>query len=324
MCEKRIDVSIIVPVYKAAKYIERMVCSLMEQTVKNNIEYVFIDDCSPDDSVSIIKRCVSNYPERTDHVIILTNEYNMGPSDTRKKGVGIASGEYVGFCDADDWVEPTMYESLLKATDEGKFDIVVSDYYCERSDGQEYFRILASPTPQDALSKLDDWHSFSYAMWNQLVRKTLLKEQIRYVYPTRYREDTYLMMRCYYYAKSVAFVAKALYHYNLLDVNSLIHSRKMSYAEWLGQKENMDRISRVLMSNSCDCSKYSKAVNCFKFALKLEYRESFPTKKLFYFTYRESHEDGVRKECEKASFKSRMKLYLAYNTNYMMYNLLVK
>ena len=316
-------ISIIIPIYKAKCVIERCVRSLMEQTMIEDIEYKFINDCSPDNSIDILKQCVSCYPNRKHQVTILNNDCNLGPSETRKKGISVATGTYLGFCDADDWVEPTMYKSLIDASEDGKKDIVVSNYYCEKVDGQEIFNIVSSPSPHDALSHMDDWHHFSYAMWNQIIRKSILEEQIQFIYSTKFREDTYLMMRCYYYAISISFVKKAFYHYNLMGTESLIHSRDMTQKGWLEQKENTDRIVSLLLSDQSH-NKFTRAINCFKFALKLEYKDSFLSLRDFYYTYRESHRDGIRKDSTNVSLKNKIMLNLVYNTNYPLFYLLTK
>lgn len=317
-------ISIIIPIYKAENAIERCARSLMEQTIVEDIEYIFINDCSPDDSIGVLKQCLSCYPNRKQQVTILNNDSNVGPLGTRKRGVSVAKGMYLGFCDADDWVEPTMYESLLNASEGGEKDIVVSDYYCEKTDGQEIFNILSFSSPHDALSHMDDWHQFSNAMWNQIVRKSILEEQINYICPTKFREDTFLMMRCYYHADSIAFVGKPFYHYNLIMDNSLIHSRDMTQKGWFEQKENMDRIASLLLSNRYGCDRFARAINCFKFALKLEYKDSFPSMRDYYYAYRESHSDGIRKESTNVPFINKLMLNLVYNTNYFLFRLLIK
>ena len=101
-------VSVIVPVYNAGRYIERCLRSLFEQTL-DSIEYIFVDDCSPDDSMDILKRVLDEYPERKDDVKILTHQVNTGQSGARRDGMRIASGEYMIHCDADDWVDTDSY-----------------------------------------------------------------------------------------------------------------------------------------------------------------------------------------------------------------------
>ena len=120
-------VSIIIPVYGVEKYIERCARSLFEQTL-DDIEYLFIDDCTPDKSVEILKRVLEEYPHRKSQVVIHRMEQNSGQAKVREWGMRNARGEYVIHCDSDDWVDVHMYEEMYnKAIDEDA-DVVVCDY----------------------------------------------------------------------------------------------------------------------------------------------------------------------------------------------------
>lgn len=120
-------VSIIIPVYGVEKYIERCARSLFEQTL-DDIEYLFIDDCTPDKSVEILKRVLEEYPHRKSQVVIHRMEQNSGQARVREWGMRNATGEYVIHCDSDDWVDVHMYEEMYnKAIDEDA-DVVVCDY----------------------------------------------------------------------------------------------------------------------------------------------------------------------------------------------------
>lgn len=290
--------------------------------MKEDIEFIFVNDCSPDDSIKILQKVIADYPERKAQVRILNNEMNLGPSATRLHGISHARGVYLGFCDADDWVEPTMYESLYYKSQSGSKDIVVANYVEEKTDGAHPFLLHEHKTPQDALACLDDWHQFSWAMWNQIIRRSILEEEIKHIYPTKFREDTYLMMRCYYKASSIAYVGKAYYHYNLQDQNSLIHSRMMTLMGWNEQKENLDRIAQLLLSNPFDYYRFHYAVHCFMFMVKMEYKDVFETERLFYEAYRECHRDAILKESTTATWPQRIGLYLKYNTSWFMYKLI--
>ena len=101
-------VSVIIPVYNVEKYIERCARSLLEQSLKD-IEYIFVDDCSPDNSITMLENILKEYPERQPLVKILFHEPNRGLAYTRQEGVDAAKGEYIIHCDSDDWVEPEMY-----------------------------------------------------------------------------------------------------------------------------------------------------------------------------------------------------------------------
>ena len=106
-------VSVLVPVYGVERYIERCARSLFEQTYPN-LEYVFVNDCTPDGSVVVLKRLMEEYPERKPFVRIINHERNRGISATRNTALDYASGEFVSFVDSDDWLESNAIELLVK------------------------------------------------------------------------------------------------------------------------------------------------------------------------------------------------------------------
>lgn len=120
-------VSIIIPVYGVEKYIERCARSLFEQTL-DDIEYLFIDDCTPDKSVEILKRVLEEYPHRKSQVVIHRMEQNSGQAKVREWGMRNARGEYVIHCDSDDWLDVHMYEEMYNKAIEEDADVVVCDY----------------------------------------------------------------------------------------------------------------------------------------------------------------------------------------------------
>lgn len=131
----RPKVSIIIPVYKVEKYIERCVRTLFGQTL-DSLEFIFVDDCSPDNSIELLKKVLNDYPNRLEQVKIIRHEVNKGVGKSRQDGVDAASGEYIIHCDPDDWVELDMYEKMYtKATDEN-VDVVICDYYENFSDSE--------------------------------------------------------------------------------------------------------------------------------------------------------------------------------------------
>lgn len=89
-----VNVSVIIPIFKVRNFIERCACSLFEQTLKD-VEYIFVDDASPDDSIDILKACIERYPERRGQVRILVHEHNQGLPAARNTGLVVATGEYV-------------------------------------------------------------------------------------------------------------------------------------------------------------------------------------------------------------------------------------
>ena len=118
-------VSVCIAVYNVEKYIEQCVRSLFGQTL-DDLEYIFVDDASPDASIDVMLRVLEEYPHRRNQVKLIRHEHNQGVAATRKDAIAAATGEYIIHCDPDDWVELDMYEKLYKKAVENNADMV----YC--------------------------------------------------------------------------------------------------------------------------------------------------------------------------------------------------
>ena len=116
-------VSICIAVYNVEKYIEQCVRSLFEQTL-DDLEYIFVDDASPDASIDVMLRVLEDYPHRKHQVKLLRHETNQGVAVTRKDAIAVATGEYIIHCDPDDWVELDMYEKMYSQAVETNADMV--------------------------------------------------------------------------------------------------------------------------------------------------------------------------------------------------------
>lgn len=117
-------VSVIIPVYKVEDYIERCARHLFEQTLED-IEYVFVDDCTPDSSICILERVLADYPSRSGSVTILHNSVNCGLPFSRRKGFEASTGDYIIHCDSDDWPENDMYAKLYAKASCENLDMVL-------------------------------------------------------------------------------------------------------------------------------------------------------------------------------------------------------
>ena len=96
--QKQPFVSVIVPIYGVEKYIERCARSLLEQTIEN-IEYIFVNDCTKDNSIAILESVIKEYPHREHQVRIIHHGTNKGLPQARKTGLLNAHGEYIAHCD---------------------------------------------------------------------------------------------------------------------------------------------------------------------------------------------------------------------------------
>lgn len=287
---KKIGLTIIVPIYKVEKYIERCVRSLMEQTMKENIEFIFINDCTPDNSINILHRIIKEYPNRSHQIVLYENKKNIGLHETRKVGISIAKGEYIGWCDSDDWVEPEMYNEMYEATKSGVIDTVVCNYISEYSTYNEITKFKHNNNPQECITNLWKGNYFPAQVWTQITRKDLISKATNTIENVEYGEDIYKSIIVYYYSKSIAYVDKVLYHYNKTNNNSILKTLKYNHKEWLDQKKNIDLITQLLYSNGGQ-KKYHVAVNALKLDLKNHFKSAFKNIYSFYHEYSECYKD---------------------------------
>ena len=124
-----VAISVIVPVYKVERFISRCVNSLFSQSMQDNIEFIFVDDASPDKSLALVEQCLKYYPKRKKQVRILHHIKNLGLPAARNTGLGIARGEYIYHCDSDDYLETDALEAMYVAATKYDADIVWSDWF---------------------------------------------------------------------------------------------------------------------------------------------------------------------------------------------------
>lgn len=139
-------VSVIIPVYNAGKYVEQCIVSLLNQTLQS-CEFIFVNDGSKDDSQKIIERY-----QKIDNRIKFINQENQGVSTARNTGLKAATGEYIGFVDADDYVEEDMYEMLYNIAKQNDCDVVISNLQSERDDPKG---IIKYPFPMNVVLEKD-------------------------------------------------------------------------------------------------------------------------------------------------------------------------
>lgn len=212
-------ISIIIPVYNVEKYIERCVRSLFEQTL-DDIEFIFVDDASPDNSIQIIKSILEEFPKRKESVFFVKHDTNKGLAAARKSGLEIASGEYIAHCDSDDWVDKNMYKTIYDEAKIKNADIGRCDFFFAYQDQNIEVK-------HSMLSLQDYIVSGMTPVWNMIVRRSLYAEHN--ISPTigiNYCEDFILSVKLLYKAKRIIHVDKALYYYNQQNTNSLLRTRK--------------------------------------------------------------------------------------------------
>lgn len=284
-----VKVSVIIPIYKVEQYIECCVRSLMEQTLED-IEFIFINDCSPDRSMAVLEAVLDKYPHRKPMVRFLSNERSRGVHLARKIGLEHATGEYIGFCDPDDWCEPDMFEKMYLAACNCNADIVVNNCFIERSNGHKITHFVCSSTPQECLRRLHQKDRMATAFWRNLIRRTALSPAFfDNVLPVDRGGDLFVMIQVYYYARSIASVSDCLYHYRIrpcsLTGSGSTHSKEMLEK----QSKNISIIEQLLVS--AGSNSYRTMINCIRFGNKLNYRDVFDDDREWFNFERDTHRD---------------------------------
>lgn len=258
-------VSVIIPVYGVEKYIERCVRSLFEQTL-DDIEYLFIDDCTPDRSINILKQVLEEYPHRKCQVVIHRMEQNSGQAKVREWGMRNATGEYVIHCDSDDWVETDMYRLMYDEAKRIDADIVMCGY--KVTDGQTVFsECYHQQTDKTKLiSSLLTLHE-AWSVWNKMCKRTLYDNDI--VYPSlAMGEDMVLTTQLVLKALRVGVIDKALYNY-FYNPNSItkVRSESSRYKHWKDSVENAKTVISIFQTKGLEY-KYANELGYLKFLQK--------------------------------------------------------
>ncbi len=206
-------VSIIVPIYNVGKYIERCVVSLFEQDFED-IEYIFVNDCTSDSSVEILEKIIEKYPNRKPNCKIIHHKENKGSGATRRTGIENAIGEYTLQIDSDDWCELNMISSLYSKAKETDADMVVCDHFVNFSKIETYSKQNFSENHSANLRNLLISNGLYNHFWNKFIKRNLYD---RYnVYPPTeisFGEDKWVIIRLFSQKIKVTYLPKAFVHY---------------------------------------------------------------------------------------------------------------
>lgn len=219
-------ISVIVPVYNVKHYLAKCLDSICGQTYIN-LEIITIDDGSTDGSGELC----DVYAQKDKRIKVLHCQ-NGGLSVARNRGLDIAMGEFIGFVDSDDWIDPDMYEFLYKLLITEEADISICSHYIEKTDktkikysSDEVLNLM----PRDAIRLLVEDNIIRNFAWDKLYRKSLF-EGLRFP-QGRYFEDMAVMYRIFYQARKIVMEGQPKYHYMVRD-NSITGSKYHSEKEY--------------------------------------------------------------------------------------------
>ena len=197
-------ISVIIPCYNAAGYIETCLRALENQSFQD-FDVFLVDDCSSDNTAAVIRTFSQGSKLK---ITLLQNEVNSGPAASRNRGMKASASEFVCFCDSDDWYEPDYLQALYGKSREENTDMVIADYYTVSSGGQKNEKKLGI---RETLSAAQALAINVDSMCIMLCRRTLFEDLE--LPDLRNGEDMAVIPALLSRANRIAFVDKCLYNY---------------------------------------------------------------------------------------------------------------
>lgn len=249
-------ISIIVPVYNMEKYLDRCMTSILNQTYEN-LEIILVDDGSTDNSP---KLC-DDYATKDSRIKVIHKE-NGGLSDARNAGLGIATGEYIGYVDSDDWIELDMYERMYKACADNNAELAICRYFREYddktvNDGTSKIEIL----DRDEILRIYITDKDGYMIYNSVWSKLFKRELVEGVLFPRGKnsEDIMYTTTAFCKLKKAVYIDTCLYHYVIDRKDSIMNvdkTHRMFRDELPFWREHIKCIRENVSSDMADLAQY--------------------------------------------------------------------
>lgn len=213
------DISVIIPCYNTAAFIDRCLTSIVSQTIGlDALEIICIDDASTDDTWQRLTVWEQRYP---DHILLIHCDENRKQGAARNMGLQYAASEWVSFIDSDDWLEPDYFQKMYGMAVQSNFDLIicrsVRDFSHEltfldnRGTGKEDCAMLIDT--EDKRKLFIVMKRMDYLAWGKLIRRDFLLEHQIYFPENLAYEDTFWGSLIHLYARRIFFIEEMLYHY---------------------------------------------------------------------------------------------------------------
>ena len=241
-----IKVSVVIPFYKVEAFIGRCAESLLGQSLED-VEFIFVDDASPDGSAEVLREVVSRYPSR--NVKVLRHEVNRGLPAARNTGLAVATGDFIFHCDSDDYLEKDALERLWSAATEAGADFAYCDFFLE---SETSCRVLDNPSFTDPARLLREGFlsgRMKYNVWNKLVARSVY-ERAGVLFPAGHSmgEDMAMILLALHATRTVH-VPAPLYHYmrtNPSAFTASVISSEVEKSRLADIRFNADRVLAAL------------------------------------------------------------------------------
>lgn len=232
-------ISVLVPIYKVETYIAKCANSIFNQTINSQIEYIFVDDCSPDNSVGILKSVIQNYSNLTDKIKIIKHPFNQGLAQSRNTALEAATGKYIFIIDSDDWLEnTTVFEEMLHIAETKNADIVEANHYIVYENDKREYIIKRKENKLNIVADIITKNG-SITIWNKLIKRELYtSNNIKVPININNGEDYVTLPKLIYHSSCIAHLNKITYNYNQLNINS-----------FSSNKTNQNNLMSMVMAN---------------------------------------------------------------------------
>lgn len=238
-------VSILIPVYRSERYIEKCLQSVLTQTY-HNLEVIIINDATPDNSMAIVDNLTAQYPRNV--LRIVHHESNKGIAATRNELLELASGEYLLFVDSDDYIAQDAIESLVSITTQTNADLVRCNYIALKNDTETAVSIPSFTDKEQLLKRhIAAWDSIE-AMWQLFIRRSLITDNhISFAKGINASEDHLMMIKLYLFARIIVDAPKPVYYYRIDNELSVTHINPKAFHD--SMYKGMDDAINFLKKN---------------------------------------------------------------------------
>lgn len=265
-------VSILVPIYNVDRFLGKCLDSIFSQTY-SEIEYVFVNDCSTDQSLNVLMACLDRYQIGENSYTLVLHDKNQGIAVTRADCLANAKGDYVFFVDSDDWIEPDTIEQMVKVTDGGKCDIVGCDFAKDYLSGKTtyHYENYSDLCHENMIKCIN--YEIATVLWKLLIRRCLF-DKITIVPNLNIGEDYIISIKLFYYADSFVALHRAFYHYVQYNQSRLSFQSVRSLHDHIAC---LEEVEQFLHSKGLINMRIEHLIMLRKFNIK----SNFLTKRLF-------------------------------------------
>ena len=324
-------VSIIIPVYNSAKYLQECLDSVLNQSY-DNIEIICINDGSTDNSESILFE-----NQKINNKIKIISKVNTGVSDSRNKGLDVSTGEYIMFLDSDDYLEKHYVEKLLSIMIKTDCELVITGYtqvknnMLKKNSSFDFSQDFYDITFPKEIRKFFTTYEFN-PCWKQLIKKSLLlNNNIKFDSSLQFGEDMLFSYNCYNQSRKTTYLMDYGYYYRDCE-SSAMHNK--NYSKWIKYindnlyifDEIKKQTNKLYYDDICDKCLMNmnlalkKIMICYKHISYSKFKNIIKDIIKNYDWYLKKYDMNKTQLTRKTTYK----LYLLKNKKYLSYYIILK